>query len=53
MEARTSAAEVEPVVASLKAMNDRTPTSGRNGTKVGKRIRNGSHWSCVGMDQDA
>ena len=36
----------------LKAMDDRTPTSGRNGTRVGSYIRNGSHGSCVGMDQD-
>ena len=43
---------MEPVVASLTFMNDRTPTSGKNGTRVGKAIRNGSHLSCVGMDQD-
>ena len=48
---RTNVANVEPVVTSAKAMNDRTPTSGRNGTRVGQIIRNGSHWSCVGMDQ--
>ena len=43
---------MEPVVASSKAMNDRTPTSSRSETKVGQRIRNGYHGSCVGMDQD-
>ena len=50
--ARSNVADVEPVVASLTLMHDRTPTSGRNGPKVGKAIRNGTHWSCVGMDQD-
>ena len=50
--ARSNVADVEPVVARLTLMHDRTPTSGRDGTKVGKIIRNGSHWSCVGMDQD-
>ena len=49
---RINVADVEPVVASLKAMNDRYPTSGKNGTKVGPIIRNGSHWSCVGEDHD-
>ena len=50
--ARSNVADVEPVVARLTLMHDRTPTSGRNGTRVGKAIRNGSHGSCVGMDQD-
>ena len=49
---RINVADVEPVVASLTFMNDCTPTSGKNVTKVGQRIRNGSHLSCVGMDQD-
>ena len=49
---RIDVANVEPEVASSKAMNDRTPTSGENGTRVGKAIRNGSHGSCVGMGQD-
>ena len=52
MDARSNVADVEPVVASLTFMNDRTPTSGKSVTKVGQRIRNGSHLSCVGMDQD-
>ena len=33
-------------------MNDCTLTSSENGTKVGQRTRNGSHWNCVGKDQD-
>ena len=49
---RINVVNVEPVVTSSKAMNDRTPTSGRNGTKVGLIIRNENHGSCVGMDQD-
>ena len=49
---RIDGANVKPEVASLKTMNDRTLTSGGNGTKVGQRIRNGNHGSCVGMDQD-
>ena len=49
---RIGVAKVEPEVASPKAMYDRTPTSSQNGTRVGKAIRNGSHGSCVGMDQD-
>ena len=49
---RINVADAEPVVASLKAMNDRTPTSGKNGTRVGKAIRNESYLSCIGMDQD-
>ena len=49
---RIDVANVEPEVARSKAMNDRAPTSSRNETKVGQRIRNGSHGSCVGMDQD-
>ena len=52
MNAQLNVADVEPVVASLTFMNDRTPTSGKSVTKVGQRIRNGSHLSCVGMDQD-
>ena len=52
LNARSNVADVEPEVARLTLMHDRTPTSGRNGTRVGKAIRNGSHWSCVGMDQD-
>ena len=52
MMSRIGVVNVEPKVASSKAMNDCTPTSGRNGTKVGQRIRNGNHGSCVGMDQD-
>ena len=49
---RINVANVEPVVASLKAMNDRIPTSSKDEIKVGQRIRNGSHWSCIGMDED-
>ena len=49
---RTNVADVEPVVASLKTMNDRTLTSGESQTKVGLRIRNGEPSSCVGMYQD-
>ena len=49
---RIDVTNVEPAVASPKAMYDRAPTSGRNEPKVGQRIRNGSHGSCVGMDQD-
>ena len=52
MDARIDGADVKPEVASLKTMHDRYPTSGKNVTKVGKRIRNGSHWSCVGEDQN-
>ena len=49
---RIDVANVEPEVARSKAMNDRAPTSSRNETKVGQRIRNGSHGSCVGKGQD-
>ena len=52
MKSRINGANVEPGVASSKAMNDRDPTSGKNGTKVGPYIQNGSHWSCFGEDQD-
>ena len=52
LNARSNVANVEPEVARLTLMNDRTPTSCKNVTKVGQRIRNGSHLSCVGMDQD-
>ena len=49
---RINVANVEPAVASSKAMNDRAPTSRQNGTKVGSAIQNGHHGSCVGMGQD-
>ena len=49
---RIGVVNVEPAVARPKAMNDRAPTSSRNETKVGQRIRNGNHGSCVGMGQD-
>ena len=49
---RINVANVEPVVASLKPMNDRAPTSSRNETKVGLINRNGRHGSCAGMDRD-
>ena len=52
LDARSNVADVEPVVARLTLMNDRTPTSGKYLTKVGQRIRNGGNASCVGMDQD-
>ena len=52
MTSRIGVINVEPEVANPKAMNGRTLTSSKNGTRVGQRIRNGSHWSCVGMDQD-
>ena len=49
---RIDVASVKPEVASSKAMNDRALASSKNETRVGPYIRNGSHWSCVGMDQD-
>ena len=52
LNARSNVVDVEPVVARLTLMHDRTLTSGENKTRVGKAIRNGTHWSCVGMDQD-
>ena len=52
MDARINVANVEPVVASLTLMNDRTRTSGKYLTRLGQRIRNGGNASCVGMDQD-
>ena len=52
MDARIDANDASMAEAILKAMNNREPTSGKNGTRVRKAIRNGSHWSCVGEDQD-
>ena len=52
MESRINGADASRSEAISKAMNDRAPNSGKNKTKVGQRIRNGSHWSCVGKDQD-
>ena len=51
MHARSNVVDVEPVVASLTLMNDRTPTSGKYLTRLGQRIRNGGNAGCVGMDQ--
>ena len=49
---RINVDNVQPGVARLKAMNDRYPTSGKDGTRVGQAIRNGGNWSCVGEEQD-
>ena len=52
LNARSNVVNVEPEVARLTLMNDRTPTNVEHSTKLGQRIPNGSHSSCVGMDQD-
>ena len=52
MKSRIDGADASRAEAISKAMNGRTLTSSEDGTRVGKAIRNGSHWSCVGKDQD-
>ena len=48
MDARIDANDASMAEAILKAMNNRELTSGKNGTRVRKAIRNGSHWSLSG-----